>query len=199
MKRLSLIIALALCVTIGSVYATWVYNEHNDVADISGARTITLTEATFEGGLGTYTVTAAGLQLKVDPKVGTTHTTSLQASGEIIVTFTPSQYASEEVKENAVLSTFAFSSSVDVANWKHGEQQIFTSVDSTKWDIDWTGTKQADGTFKYSIPASKVAECLILNEINLDTKSDYDAYTDSLKVGQINISISDGITSTSNP
>ena len=199
MKRLSLIIALALCVTIGSVYATWVYNEHNDVADISGARTITLTEATFEGGLGTYTVTAAGLQLKVDPKVGTTHTTSLQASGEIVVTFTPSQYASEDVKTNAVPSTFAFSSSVDVANWKHGEDQVFTNIDSTKWNIDWTGTKQADGSFKYSIPASKVAECLTLNEINLDTKSDYDAYTNSLKLGQINISISDGVTSTSNP
>ena len=33
MKRLSILIALMLCVTIGGVYATWTYAGTNDIAD----------------------------------------------------------------------------------------------------------------------------------------------------------------------
>lgn len=194
MKRLSLIIALAICVTIGSVYATWVYNEHDDVADITGTRAITMTSATFDGGLGTYTVSTAGLTMKVDPKDGTAHTTSLELDGEIVVTFTPSQYASEEVKTNAIATKFAFSASKAIDQWTYNGEQIFTTIDNTPISIDWTGTKQADGTFKYTIPASVVDDCLTLNEIVLDTKTDYDAYDAVLTDAQIVISITDGVT-----
>lgn len=192
MKKLSLIIALALLVTIGSVYANWIYNEHTDVADISGARAVTMTAATFEGGLGTYSVSTAGLTLKVDPKPGTSHTTSLLAEGSIVVTFTPSQYASEEIKNNAVTTTFAFSCSKALNEWTYNGEQIFDSITTTAYPIDWTGTKQADGTFKYEIPASVVLGNVELNELNLDTKADYDAYSTALQAGQLVITISDG-------
>lgn len=196
MKKLSVIIALALCITIGSVYATWIYNEHNDVADITGSRAITMTTATYEGGLGSYEVTTAGLTLKVDPKAGTTHVTSLQVDGEIVITFKPSQYASDEVKNGAVASTFAFSLSKDINDWQYDGQNIIAELDTTKHNIDWTGTKQADGSFKYSIPASVVADCIKLSEITLDTKTAYDDYDAALTQAQIVISISDGITAT---
>ena len=199
MKKLSVIIALALCITIGSVYATWIYNEHNDVADITGSRAITMTTATYEGGLGSYEVTTAGLTLKVDPKAGTTHVTSLQVDGEIVITFKPSQYASDEVKNGAVASTFAFSLSKDINAWQYDGQNIIAELDTAKHNIDWTGTKQADGSFKYSVPASVVADCIKLSEITLDTKTEYDAYDSALTQAQVIISISDGVTATTNP
>ena len=192
MKKLSLIIALALLVTIGSVYANWIYNEHNDVADISGSRAITMTSATFEGGLGTYTVTTAGLTLKVDPKPGTSHTTSLVAEGSITVVFTPSQYASDDIKNNAVPTKFSFSSSKPVAEWTYNGEQIFSEIKVDQHEIDWTGTKQADGTFKYEIPAAVVMQHVTLNELNLDTKADYDAYATALQGGLLVITVSDG-------
>lgn len=196
MKKLSLIIALVLCVTIGSVYATWVYSKTNDVADITGARAITMTDATFEGGLGTYHISTAGLTLKVDPKEGTSHNTSLVADGAIEVTFTPSVYAEETIKNNAVGTEITFAPSKDVTEWVYDGKQVFDSIDSTPITVDWNGTKQADGSFKYLIPASVVLEKLHLNEtIVLDTKADYDAYDGILTQAQIVVSITDGNTS----
>ena len=150
MKKLSLIIALALLVTIGSVYANWIYNDHTDVADITGSRAVTMTPATFDGGLGTYSVTTAGLTMKIDPKEGTTHTTSLLVDGEIVVTFTPSAYASNDIKNNAVPTKAIFrlpSSLTSVNDWQYDGKNIFTSIDSTPIDLVWS--KQADGTFGY--------------------------------------------------
>lgn len=108
MKKISLLISLVLCVTIGSVYATWVYTQTDDVADINHSTPVNLTEATFEGTYGTYSVDASGLTLTVDPKAGTTHVTSLKITGDLKIHFTPSQYAPVEVKENGVDSTFQF-------------------------------------------------------------------------------------------
>lgn len=193
MKKLSLIIALALLVTIGSVYANWIYNDHTDVADITGSRAITMTPATFDGGLGTYSVTTAGLTMKIDPKEGTSHTTSLLVDGEIVVTFTPSAYASNDIKNNAVPTKAIFrlpSSLASVNDWQYDGKNIFTSIDSTPIDLVWN--KQADGTFTASISADQVASKLILNEIELDTKAAYDAYDDALELGQIVVAITDG-------
>ena len=193
MKKLSLIIALALLVTIGSVYANWIYNDHTDVADITGSRAVTMTPATFDGGLGTYSVTTAGLTMKIDPKEGTTHTTSLLVDGEIVVTFTPSAYASNDIKNNAVPTKAIFrlpSSLSGVDAWQYDGKNIFTSIDSTPIDLVWS--KQADGTFKASVSAEQVASKLVLNEIVLDTKAAYDAYDDALELGQIVVAITDG-------
>lgn len=77
MKKISLLIALVLCLTISGVYATWVYSQSDDVADITGAKAITMTEATFTGTYGTYSVDSSNLTMVIDPKEGTTHTTSL--------------------------------------------------------------------------------------------------------------------------
>ena len=103
-KTLMLLPALLLIMTffasIGGVYATWVYSQSDDVADITAARAITMTEATFEGNYGTYSYDVSALSLKVDPKEGTSHVTSLKIEGYIVIKFTPSTYAPEEVKKH---------------------------------------------------------------------------------------------------
>ena len=93
MKKLSLLIALCMLISIGGVYATWVYSEKSDVADITGAKAITMTEATFSGTYGTYAVDTSKLTMQVDPKEGTTHVTSLVITGDLVITFKPNTYA----------------------------------------------------------------------------------------------------------
>lgn len=187
MKRLSILIALVLCVTIGGVYATWVYSQSDDVADITGAKAISMTEATFTGTYGTYHVDTSGLSLTVDPKEGTTHTTALKISGNLVVTFTPNTYAPVEVKENGVPSTFAFS--LSNADWKYDGTNLIT-VDTALHNITWT--PDGSGAFTYTISAAQLANYITLTEYTLDTKADYDAYDAALTNGQIIISISDG-------
>lgn len=187
MKKLSILIALVLCVTIGGVYATWVYSQSDDVADITGAKAITMTEATFTGTYGTYHVDTTGLTMQVDPKEGTTHTTALKMSGNLVISFTPNTYAPVEVKEHGVSSTFAFS--LSNADWKYAGINIIT-VDTNKHDITWTPA--GDGTFTYTISAADLTSYITLTEFTLDTKVEYDAYDAVLTNGQIVISISDG-------
>ena len=187
MKRLSILIALVLCITIGGVYATWVYSQSDDVADITGAKAISMTEATFTGTYGTYHVDTSGLSLTVDPKEGTTHTTALKISGNLVVTFTPNTYAPVEVKEYGVPSTFAFS--LSNADWKYDGTNLIT-VDTALHNITWT--PDGNGAFTYTISAAQLANYITLTEYTLDTKVDYDAYDAALTNGQIIISISDG-------
>ena len=187
MKKLSILIALVLCVTIGGVYATWVYSQSDDVADITGAKAITMTEATFTGTYGTYHVDSTGLTMQVDPKEGTTHTTALKISGKVVISFTPNTYAPVTVKENGVPSTFAFS--LSNADWKY-EDKFIIKVDTEKHNITWTAAN--DGTFTYTISDAELANYITLTEFTLDTKVDYDKYDAVLTNGQIVLSISDG-------
>lgn len=187
MKKISMIIALVLCLTISGVYATWVYSQSDDVADITGAKAITMTEATFTGTYGTYSVDTSNLSMQVDPKAGTAHVTSLVITGDLTITFTPNTYAPDDVKNNGVASTYALSLSNNA--WEYGGKTIMT-VDSAKQNISWT--KAENGTFTCTVPADKIAGLIRLTEITLDTKADYNAYDTVLTKGQIVISISDG-------
>ena len=188
MKKLSLLIAIALILSIGGVYATWVYSQSDDVADITNARAITMTEATFEGTYGTYSTDATSLTLKVDPKPGTTHTTGLQIGGEIIIKFTPATHAPADIKENGVPTTYKFG--VSNADWKYGGEFIIT-VDTDEKDVVWTDT-DGDGVLTHTVSAAELANILTLAEFELDTKADYDAYDTVLTQGQITLTISDG-------
>ena len=187
MKKISLIMLLALCITIGGVYATWVYSQSDDVADITGATAVTMTEATFTGTYGTYNVDTNGLTMVVDPKEGTTHTTALKIDGALVIKFTPNTYAPADVKTGGVPSTFAFS--LSNANWQYDGQNIMT-VDTEKHNIVWA--PDGSGAFTYTIPAADLANYISLTEFTLDTKAEYDAYDLVLTNGQIVVSVSDG-------
>lgn len=186
MKKISLIMLLCLCITIGGVYATWVYSQSDDVADITGAKAITMTEATFTGTYGTYSVDSSAVEMVVDPKEGTTHTTALKIEGDVVIKFTPNTYAPAEVKANGVPSTFAFSLSKNP--WNYADTAIMI-VDTEKHNITWT---PAGNYFTYTITADDLYDYITLTEFTLDTKAEYDAYDAVLTEGQIVLTVSDG-------
>jgi hypothetical protein len=191
MKKLSLLISLILCVTIGGVYATWVYTQSTDVADESVNMSMNLGNVTYEGSNGTYEVNADGLTLKIEPKTGTAHTTALEATGKIVIKFTPNVYADNTVKENGVASTYQLS--LSNSNWVYndgtGEKPVMVILHNEKHDIVWT--KQGSD-FIFEISAEDLADHLSLTEFSLDTKADYDAFNTVLANGQIILTVSDG-------
>ena len=56
MKRLSLLVALMLAITIGGVYATWSYAGTDDIADAFAEAKVTITDAELTGANGTYKI-----------------------------------------------------------------------------------------------------------------------------------------------
>ena len=198
-KMLSLIVCLALCLTLGGVYATWVYSQTNDVADQHQHLTLKLTEAQFSGGYGEYHLDFDNLKIEIDPVTDGSHEAALKITGDIILTFEPNKYAPTEVKTGAVETTWNFGTSIDQTTWTYNGQQIF-DVDTTPTTItsaEW-GSPDENGVFTYVIPASTIAQKIQLaNTIVLDTKSDYDTFAgaDALGAGKIGIIVSDGVTS----
>ena len=190
MKKLSLLIALCMLLTIGGVYATWTYTQNTDVADEAVNMNMNLTDVAYSGSYGTYKVDTSSLKMAIDPKAGTTHTTALYIEGNIVITFTPNSVAPVEIKESGLETTYTFS--LSNPNWQYNSQDIVTLNHAEPHNIEWV--KQADGTFTYTISADDLAEHISLAEIVLDTKTDYDAYNTVLGQGAIVISVSDGVT-----
>ncbi|MBE6781827.1 MAG: hypothetical protein E7540_03805 [Ruminococcaceae bacterium] len=189
MKKLSLLIALCMLLTIGGVYATWTYTQNTDVADEAVNMNMNLTDVAYSGSYGTYKVDVTGLSLAIDPKAGTTHTTALYATGNIIVTFTPNSVAPADVKENGVKTTYAFS--LANPNWKYEDKDIVTINHTEKHDVVWQDN--GDGTFSFTISADEFMEHVALTEFELDTKVKYDDYNAVLGTGSIVITVSDGV------
>ena len=190
MKRLSVLIAMILCVTIGGVYATWTYTQNTDVADEQIHMTMNLTDVAYSGSYGTYKIDTSALKMNIDPKVGTTHTTALYITGQIVITFTPNSVAPETVKENGVESTFQLTLTND--NWLYDGPKIITLAHNNAEEITW-GEPDEMGVFSFVITADELTEHITLTEFNLDTKAKYDAFNTALGQGQITITVSDGV------
>ena len=197
MKKLGLLFAMILCVTIGGVYATWTYTQNTDLADETLNMTMNLTDVAYSGSYGTYKINTESLKMKIDPKEDTTHITALYIEGDIIITFTPTSVAPQSVKDNGVASTYKFG--LSNANWTYddgtGATKLITLAhDEAESITPWE--KQADGTFTFNLSASELSQHISLAEFNLDTKIKYDAFNAVLATGQITITVSDGVTAT---
>jgi len=199
MKKLSILIALMLCITIGGVYATWTYTQTTDVADESVGAAMNLTSVVYAGSYGTYEIDKSNLALTIDPKTGTTHTTSLVVNGELVVKFTPATHAPVDIKQNGVPTKFSFTLSND--SWTFDDntsdavaaKNIISLKHSGLHDVTWQDA--GDGTFTFTLDAAAIADHLELTEFVLDTKILYDAYSTALSKGQIVFAVTDGITS----
>lgn len=196
MRKLSFLIALCTLLTVGGVYATWTYMETNNVADSKMHMAVNLTDAEFTGSYGTYKVESQNLVLSIDPKEGTSHITALYGEGAIVITFTPSFNAPQDVKDNGVASTFQFALKGD---WKY-EGQDMIAIKEGHTDphaFTWTDRQVDENgviTFTYVIQASELLAHFEMAEILLDTHAKYLAYDEILGNCGIDLIVSDGIT-----
>ena len=112
MKKLSVLLALLLCITIGGVYATWSYAGTDDIADAFAEAKVTITDAELTGANGTYKI-ESNLTLSVD-QANDEHEAKLVYGSNnsdepyIKITFTAADYASPEIKANGVRSELYF-------------------------------------------------------------------------------------------
>ena len=189
MRKISLLIALCMLLTIGGVYATWTYTNSTDVKDESISLAMNLTNATFVGTYGTFEIIDDGLTMKIDPKEGSTHITALYITGELVIKFTPNVYAPQTVKDNGIEATYTFS--VSSPNWKYEDKAIATITHEEPHQIDdWV--KQDDGSFTKTLNADALKGHFALTEFLLDNSVKYDQYNNALSQGSIVITVSDG-------
>ena len=210
MKKLSILIALLLCVTIGGVYATWSYALTEDIADAFAEAKVTIADAEFVGSNGTYKI-ESNLVLTVD-QANDAHEAELVFSANdsqpiyLRVTFTPAVNAPQKIKEEGVPSELYFGTTTEMkykmdAEGNYSETgtatDIFTLKDvaNDELDVNVTWTKQDDGTFTYTLDEAALKDQIKLSQtFKLDLKSEHDAFRAAMN-GNIVARVTDGIIS----
>ena len=213
MKKLSLLISLLMCVTIGGVYAVWSYAGTNDIADGFAEAKVTIADAELTGANGTYAITS-NLVLTVD-QANEEHEAELVFDSNdgndihLTVTFTPSAQAPQTIKENAVLSELYFTTSTEMKYTMDAQGNYSAESTATAKDI-FTFTNPSDGvfspnvswayhadngTFTYTLNESDLKEMITLSQtFVLDTKAEHDAFRAALS-GNIVARVTDGVVS----
>lgn len=208
MKKLSAIIAMVVCLTIGGVYATWSYAEDKDIYDAYTEIKVSLEDSVNTGAAGTFTI-QSNLVLTVD-QANDDHDAKLvfeSNNGEEIyltVTFKPSSSAAAYVKENGVPSELYWGVSTPMqfkvdadGNYNTENSTLvdifkFTNVSNNVLDVNITWTKQTDGTFTYTLDQTDLEDMISLSQnFRLDTKATYDEFVKALG-GNIVARVTDG-------
>ena len=179
-KSISLLLVLALCITIGGVYATWIYAETPITNVHSHIGSFGLANAQVNNSKGTISIDASGAHLYIDQKdtVNLDYTAVLTATGTITVTFTPSNHfvaANDTISlqynlktDNANPTNFVVKTSAEDAG-----KPLFTAFDTaTKTTLDLV--KQGDGTYVATVQATALLPLITLNDFELNN---YDMYT----------------------
>ena len=211
MKKLSMLIALMLCVTIGGVYAVWSYVGSTDIVDAFAESKVTIADVEIEGTYGIYKV-ESNLVLTVDQGNDNHEAKLVFASNNaeelfLRVTFTPSKNAPQTIKENAVSSELYFGVTTPMqytmdSDGNYSETGTATDIFKFKNAGDgtlnntfaWTKVAQADGTnvFTYTLNQAALEEQIQLTQaFKLDTKAEHDAFRTALK-GNIVARVTDG-------
>lgn len=210
MKKLSVLIALMLCITISGVYATWTYAGTNDIADAFAEAKVTLVDAELTGANGTYKI-ESNLVLTVD-QANDDHEAELVFSSNnsediyLTVTFTPATNAPQAIKDSAVPSELYFTTTTTM-EYKMDAQgnydangtakPIFTFANPSDGELspNVTWNEEANGSFTYTLNKDELENMITLSQtFILDLKSEHDAFRDALN-GNIVARITDGIVS----
>jgi hypothetical protein len=207
MKKLSLLMALMLLVTVSGVYAAWTYAGTNDIADAFAEAKVTIADVELTGANGTYKI-ESNLVLSID-QANTNHEAKLVFASNndqaiyLKVTFTPAENAPEDIKKGAVPSELYFGLTTpmqykmdDKGNYSATGTavDIFTFANPGDGDLNniFEWTKEDNGTFTYTLDqAALEAQIALSQTFKLDTKAEHDAFREAL-VGNIVARVTDG-------
>ena len=193
MKKLSTLIALALIVTIGGVYAAWHYNRGQVSLEISRSATMASIQSDTSKGTITIDQTANSgngntLKFLVDDTGTIDWKADLVPSGSVWVKFTAASNADSIVQTNGIKMKATVTLSGTQAAYD-GKKIFEVKEGANTFTINTTASLDSQ-----EITAAQIAECLEFNEgaeVILDTYDDNVAYETAMKTYIIVITISE--------
>ena len=199
MRKLSLLMALLLCVTVGGVYATWTYYDTTaDVFDASAEIKVELADVSSSGASGSYSM-STNLALVIDQK-NEDHEAELKFisnNGEAIhltLVFKPSDNASSTIKQNGIPTELFWTTTTEML---YEGTPIFTFTNPSNGtfeeNVTWTQDTDENGDeiLVATYDEATLKSMITLNHVKLDEKAKYDAFKACL-TGNIVANITDG-------
>lgn len=181
MKKLGIIIMIALALTVGGVYATFVYAQ-NDVASVDGTLTSELGAKALDTAKGTIKITT-DFKVLIDD-LDSNLTTKYTTSGSTKITFTPAQGADQDVVDNGIKLklTIAFGGT----NAYEGTP-IFKTKDAYTADgVLLNGGNKVLGDITVDL-----ADYIDVSLISLPTSAKYDAFKTAFDATTLSVIVSE--------
>lgn len=175
MKKLGLIILMALVLTVGGVYATFDYARATVDSVTTQALDKSIAGAKEDTPKGTIDLDVSQVLLRIDD-TNKNHKTGLEIGNSVItVTFTPSEKAEPLVAADGVNLKLEISFANNTYTLNGVDYDVFKTkgYDTTTGIVLGKGTKNVDsGKFEYTVD---LRQYLTVSEIPLPTLSDYNA------------------------
>ena len=185
MKKLSLLMALAMIITIGGVYANWVYHEGVMSTEVHDHFSIKMAGVESENAKGVLTVDAGGLVIEVINSGS--YVPELSMSGSVKVYFKPNAGVSPEAERGELDLAFKLSASrgggklenvaYDITyTYEDYTTEVFSKYDQDVHDVTDTAEKNDQGVWVFEIPASEIEQLIVLNEAGLSGDNALDSF-----------------------
>ena len=200
-KSLSLLLILAICITIGGVYAAWIYAETPLTSVHGHVGSFGLSNASVNNSKGTLSVNAEAAHLTIDmnnpsdPTAADAYKAVLKATGNITFTFTPSNaWLGSNAGVTSIVMEYSLTTTGNPGTFKindgNGEKLLFTTFNTTD-AIDVTLTKSGD-VFTATVAADTLLPLIEINDFVLDTFEEYEAFSATLGTyGNIGVAIAE--------
>lgn len=208
MRKLSALIAMILCVSIGGVYAAWTYtNSAKDIADVYEAYTVTLSTATEEGAHGVYSIDTNITKLTIDQNGTNVPTDDFHkavlnvatSDGERAYITITLDLAPSAPKDEVVFAAFDTTYDLRVIDVNSQYKNADGDMDDIFEDLkvgtktiayeDWTKKDATNRIFSYTI---YLDEEIALNNFVLKSKQEHTAFGTALGNPLLRIDVSDG-------
>lgn len=180
MKKLSLLIALCMLVSIGGVYATWIYSEGaahpNDEISVAFG----MVDYLAQGAAGTYGYVSNSLDFQIDQTSATSYKPKMVwgPTAKVTLKFTPAANANQAAINDALACTITVSgTNLDTATF--GGSPIFSLDNTSPIDLepsDW-GDPDVNGVYSYTLNATQISHMIrIRDDITLPTLTEYSSF-----------------------
>ena len=150
MKKLSLLIALCMLISIGGVYAVWTYADSTITPKTGMTVEKVMGDVEFLGAAGAYTQVSNNLKMTVEP-AGNTYNTSLVFSGELVVKFVPDPRITDADLARALNAVISVNGvGLETAKYGTPETQIYTLKNGgliSVTESDWEQKTDENGTY----------------------------------------------------
>ena len=211
MKKLSILMASLTCLTVGGVYAAWSYAEsavapaeadkgiqlegYVDTKDAPGSYTLTpvVDSANPVNGKDMFYFDSS---LQVENNTSDPHRVILVTNCSLDITFTPTDMASVDVKENGMATTVSFMMSKGIDELLFDGEQVFTQAqlltleiagvgddkDASDNQVNWTKNvgENGDISFTYTITQKQLVALLGITvnpELRLENSSEHATFS----------------------
>ena len=184
MKRLGAIIAIALVLTIGGVYAAFNYAQGGVVSVENEMISKELAGMTTDTPKGTITIKSNNFKITVDDLGGDLHTKG-KFEGKTTINFTPAPLADADVRANGIKLKLTIT--VTGNEYDDGEKhKLFNISADALAGVTLNGDAAINGDFEINL-----ADYITVTDIYLSTPEKYTAYSEAFNGTTITFTISE--------